>query len=198
MAQVKLNKSSLSQEKKNLKSYSQFVPSLDMKRRKVLLEKNKAYDEFAAIKKNLAGKEKEIANNFPMIADQSFDLNNLIKVESTTISDENIVGVRLPQVKQINFNEKKYEYFNSPVWLDDFVIALKNLIEMKIRLQNANARILLLDKALKTVTQRKNLFEKVLIPKTKKMIRYIQIFLADNERAAVVRSKIAKKKRQLK
>jgi V/A-type H+-transporting ATPase subunit D len=39
-----------------------------------------------------------------------------------------------------------------------------------------------------------NLFEKVLIPKAEQNIRKIVIFLSDQERAAVVRSKIAKNK----
>jgi V/A-type H+-transporting ATPase subunit D len=39
-----------------------------------------------------------------------------------------------------------------------------------------------------------NLFEKVLIPRAKKNIRYIQIYLSDMERAAVVASKISKGK----
>lgn len=45
---------------------------------------------------------------------------------------------------------------------------------------------------MRRVTQRVNLFEKVLIPKAEENIRRITIFLSDQERAAVVRSKIAK------
>jgi V/A-type H+-transporting ATPase subunit D len=45
------------------------------------------------------------------------------------------------------------------------------------------------------VSQRVNLFEKVLIPDAKGDIARIQIFLSDVERAAVVTSKIAKAKR---
>ena len=55
-------------------------------------------------------------------------------------------------------------------------------------------RLALLDEAVRKVTQRVNLFEKVLIPRTKEHIRKIRIYLSDAERAAVVRSKIAKRK----
>jgi V/A-type H+-transporting ATPase subunit D len=44
------------------------------------------------------------------------------------------------------------------------------------------------------VTQRVNLFEKVLIPRARKSIQRIRVYLSDEERAAVVRSKIAKRK----
>ena len=50
--------------------------------------------------------------------------------------------------------------------------------------------------AVRRITQRVNLFEKVLIPQADTNIQRIQIYLADAERAAVVRSKIAKAKRR--
>jgi len=50
-------------------------------------------------------------------------------------------------------------------------------------------------KASRKATQRVNLVSKILIPEALGNIRKIRIFLADNERAAVVRSKIAKKKK---
>ena len=46
------------------------------------------------------------------------------------------------------------------------------------------------------MTQRFNLFDKVLIPRARDNIRRIAIYLADAERAAVVNSKIAKRKRE--
>ena len=49
--------------------------------------------------------------------------------------------------------------------------------------------------AVRRVSQRVNLFEKVLIPNARRDIARIQIFLSDVERAAVVTSKIAKAKR---
>jgi V/A-type H+-transporting ATPase subunit D len=55
-----------------------------------------------------------------------------------------------------------------------------------------------LGEAVRKITQRVNLFEKVLIPTTEKNILRIRIYLGDAERAAVVRSKIVKTKRQQK
>jgi V/A-type H+-transporting ATPase subunit D len=49
--------------------------------------------------------------------------------------------------------------------------------------------------AVQKITQRVNLFDKMLIPRTRENIRKIGIFLADSERAAVVRAKIAKSRR---
>ncbi len=197
MAQVKLNKSSLSLEQKNLKNYKQFLPSLDLKRQKLLIEKNKGRSEFEQTKQHLDEMEKDIGRNYPMVADCEFNLNDLLKIESIEINNENIVGVSVPTFGAMKFNTVKYAYFNTPHWLDNFLSDLMKIIEMRIRVQVARERIQSLDKAVQIVTQRKNLFEKVLIPKAHTLIRTIQIFLADNERAGVVRSKIAKKKRQI-
>ena len=54
----------------------------------------------------------------------------------------------------------------------------------------------LLNVELLSTTQRVNLFEKVKIPECMENIRKIQIYLGDATTAAVVRSKIAKRKMQ--
>ena len=52
----------------------------------------------------------------------------------------------------------------------------------------------LLDAELRTTSQRVNLFEKVKIPEAKENIRVIQVYIGDQQTAAVVRGKISKKK----
>jgi len=73
---------------------------------------------------------------------------------------------------------------------------LKQMVEQKTRVQVAAERVRLLEQAERRVTQRVNLFDKILIPTAKKNIQKIQIYLADAERAAVVRSKITKRMRK--
>ena len=54
--------------------------------------------------------------------------------------------------------------------------------------------IWVLGRELRTTSQRVNLFEKVKIPETKENIRKIGIYIGDQQTAAVVRGKIAKRK----
>jgi len=68
-------------------------------------------------------------------------------------------------------------------------------MELRIRAQVEERRLALLEQAVKTITQRVNLFDKVLIPRARQNIKRIQIYLSDLQTAAVVRSKIAKRKR---
>ncbi|MCP4623831.1 MAG: hypothetical protein GY850_09905 [bacterium] len=69
-------------------------------------------------------------------------------------------------------------------------------IEISGLVQVAAERVRLLEEAERRITQRVNLFDKILIPTAKKNIQKIQIYLADVGRAAVVRSKLTKRMRQ--
>jgi V/A-type H+-transporting ATPase subunit D len=50
-----------------------------------------------------------------------------------------------------------------------------------------------LDHELRVTTQRVNLFEKIKIPETRENIKKLQVYLGDQQTAAVVRGKIAKR-----
>jgi V/A-type H+-transporting ATPase subunit D len=81
-----------------------------------------------------------------------------------------------------------------PFWVDFLVELLQKMALLKLRLQNEQTRVTRLNEAVRRITQRVNLFDKVLIPQAEKDIHRIKIHLADTERAAVVRSKLAKAK----
>jgi len=63
---------------------------------------------------------------------------------------------------------------------------------INLAVQVETERVRRLERADRRITQRINLFEKILIPGAQENIRRIRIFLGDAEMAAVVRSKIAK------
>jgi V/A-type H+-transporting ATPase subunit D len=79
-----------------------------------------------------------------------------------------------------------------PFWVDSLIAALQQMVRLRVRVQVARQRTEVLALTLRRITQRVNLFDKVLIPQAEDNIRRIVIFLSDQERAAVVRSKIAK------
>ena len=90
----------------------------------------------------------------------------------------------------------EYSMLAKPHWVDMLVEQLKQMVEQKTRIEVAAERVRLIEQAERKITQRVNLFDKILIPTAKKNIKKIQIYLADAERAAVVRSKITKRKRK--
>lgn len=197
MKPIKLNKSYLSLEQKNLSNYKKYLPSLELKRKKLLSERSIDEQRLKQLNSEAIELSSAIETNLPMANYDVNTLKQLFKIGSIDISQENLVGVKLPVFKSIQFIIEDYAYFNTPHWFDDLIRLLSKAIEVQVQLQIVESRLNLLNQAIQTVTQRKNLFEKVLIPNALKNIRLIQIFLSDNERAAVVSSKIAKKKRQL-
>ncbi|MHC4510503.1 MAG: V-type ATP synthase subunit D [Planctomycetota bacterium] len=108
------------------------------------------------------------------------------------MEEENVVGVKLPVLMGVTFSVHEYSMLAKPHWVDVLVDQLQRMVELRARVQVAQERVRRLERAVRRITQRVNLFEKVLIPAAKENIKYIQIFLADAERAAVIRSKITK------
>jgi V/A-type H+-transporting ATPase subunit D len=172
------------------------LPSLDLKRRQLSAEQGKAKEALAETQKKLEGLEPEIAKEIPMLSNELVELKDIVKVTGVDLVEENVMGTRLPKVNQVQIQVRDYALLGKPFWVDRLVELLKRALEIQIALQVGQQRLELLNKAERTVTQRFNLFDKVLIPQTKANIKKIQIYLADAERAGVVNSKIAKRKKQ--
>jgi V/A-type H+-transporting ATPase subunit D len=195
VAKVSLSKSSLSHQTQQLKSYQQFLPSLDLKRKQLMGERARAQAERRALDERLAVARQAVADNLPMLGNEELDLTDLVQVKRVALGRENVVGTWLPTLQDIQVEVRPYGYLSKPHWLEPLIEALTATARLRIEALVAERRAALLSAAVRTVTQRVNLFDKVLIPQTRENIKRIRIALSDAERAAVVRSKIAKKKR---
>ena len=87
-----------------------------------------------------------------------------------------------------------YSLLAKPAWVDVLVERLRDVAELRTQVLVEAERVRILEYQEKRVTQRVNLFDKILIPTARRNIQRIQIYLGDAERAAVVRSKLAKAK----
>jgi V/A-type H+-transporting ATPase subunit D len=92
----------------------------------------------------------------------------------------------------VEYTMSEYSRLAKPHWVDQVVERLRKALEMTVQIRVDEQRVEKLDYAVRKVTQRVNLFEKILIPKAEENIKRIQIYLGEAERAAVVRSKITK------
>ena len=110
------------------------------------------------------------------------------------IEEENVVGARLPIAREVQFKIAPYSMLAKPFWVDFLVDDLQQMCTLRVHLQVRKERVRRLQAQVRKITQRVNLFDKVLIPKTQENIKRIQIGLSEQERSAVVRSKIAKRK----
>ena len=75
---------------------------------------------------------------------------------------------------------------------------MEKALSLDLEADTLEEQVRLLSQELRVTTQRVNLFEKVKIPETKANIKKITVYLGDEQVAAVVRSKISKKKLQQK
>jgi V/A-type H+-transporting ATPase subunit D len=131
-----------------------------------------------------------------MLANVNVDLSDLARVTKVELGTENIVGTRLPRLKAVEVEVRPYSYMGKPHWVDRVVEDLKRVVELRLREQVERQRLRLLEAGVKKVTQRVNLFDKVLIPRAQGNIKRIKIFLGDAERASVINSKLAKAKQR--
>jgi V/A-type H+-transporting ATPase subunit D len=196
MAHLSLNKSSLTRQKRQLNTYEQFLPSLDMKRKQLIVEQGKARRELMVLHPSLKALEPMISETIPMLADEQIDLMDLVVVKAVKLREENVMGACIPHLSRIDIRVREYAFLGKPHWVDRLVDYLQQALALRIRIQVAQRRLKLLEKALRTITQRVNLFDKVLIPRTKANINKIEIYLSDADRAGVVRAKIAKSKKK--
>ncbi len=194
MARLQLNKSSLAREGRNLRTYERFLPSLDLKRQQLMAERAKAARTLAGTDREIENLRRQVGNRLPMLANLNVDLSDLARVTAVVMGSENLVGTQLPVLERVEVAIGAYAPMTKPHWVDDTAALLQSMLELRIRRQVEAQRLLLLEAAVKTITQRVNLFDKVLIPKTRANIKKIKIYLSDEDMAAVVRSKIAKNK----
>lgn len=196
MTRLSLNKAQLAREMNDLSMYGRFLPALDLKRQQLMAERKKAETRLTEIDADIASRFETIGAEIPMLADRAIDLEGLVRLKTARIGERNVVGQRLPVLDGIEVEIAPYGYLVRPHWVDLVAERLTQILRLRIEARVIERQLALLDRAIRKVTQRVNLFEKVLIPRARSNIRRIRIALGDRERAAVVTSKIAKRKRE--
>ncbi|MEO1681143.1 MAG: V-type ATP synthase subunit D [Pseudomonadota bacterium] len=195
MPRLQLNKSSLAREQASLASFERFLPSLDLKRQQLMAERARARAEVKRLEDRVADLARQVGRDVPMLANESVRLDGLVRLADVRLTTENVVGTKVPALEAIEVEVRPYSRFAKPHWVDQVARLLHDMLEARVRVDVARKRLALLDRAVDTVTQRVNLFEKVLIPNARANIKRIRVYLSDEEMQAVVRSKISKRKR---
>lgn len=195
MTGIALNKTALNNERQKLTTYGQFLPSLELKRDQLLAERNAAARRLARIDRDWSEALAAVGDDLPMLAGSTIQLDGLVRVCHVQRGSERRLGLDLPVLLDIDFAVAEYGFLTTPHWVDAVVARLRAALRLALNRQLESERLTILERALKKINQRINLFEKVLIPETRRTVKTIQIALADAEKAAVVRAKLAKTKR---
>lgn len=192
-----LTKAELKRQRDQLALYERFLPSLDLKRQQLLLAHKRARDRAAALETELDEVLASLEQLFLLLGSSTLpaqSLSRLVSVERVDTTQENVVGVRLPVVKEVRFARVRYSALALPFWVDRLVAALVRVGELRVRIRVEHERVEMLAGAVRRITQRVNLFEKILIPRARALIKQIAVAISDQERSAVIRSKLAKRR----
>lgn len=190
---MKLTWTALKQQRNALERFELYLPTLQLKQQQLQLTVLQALHEYREVRQAVEASEKKIAGYRAVFNDTAgLDVIGLSEPERVETADRNIAGVKVPLFESAVFPEAGYSLFGTPPWVDQALTDLRernrNLAELKI----VERKLALLEAELKKVMQRVNLFEKIVIPETRRNIRRIRIALGDLMTAAVARAKIAK------
>lgn len=196
---VKLTKNEQKKQKDQLKQYERYLPTLQLKKQQLQMVIRQIESELTMYKEKQNELIKGAQDWIGVFGENSsFDvakqLDTLVKPSTVIKGEGNIAGVVIPVFKDLTFEDIDYDVERYPLWVDKAVILLRDSAKIDALMSTLKVQVSLLEKELRMTSQRVNLFEKVKIPETKENIRRIGIYIGDQQTAAVVRGKIAKKK----
>jgi len=188
------NKTTIQQFKRQLAIRQKALPILKNKETALRLEVVKLIKQLDKIK--LLRKELDIKlEHYKGFWAEFPDILNMEKIE---ISKKKVVGVKVPQIKNIEFEIADVSWWNRPAWIPGGIEVLKEAIALKLKIDMLRQQIDILDLARKKTTQKVNLYEKVQIPEYEDAIIKIKRFLEDKENISKAAQKIVKKRKDKK
>jgi V/A-type H+/Na+-transporting ATPase subunit D len=195
MAQIKFTKSELRSQQIKLAQLNRYLPTLQLKKAMLQSEVNAAQQEVEDLTEKYFTEKKEVEGFKALLSvDNANDVFESLHIIDVRKGYESIAGVEIPHYKEVIFKEVSYLLFDKPFWFDDAIISLRSLICAKQKILVAKEKKELLEKELRDVSIRVNLFEKIMIPRTQQNIKKIKVFLGDQQLAAVCQAKVAKRK----
>ena len=196
---VKLTKNEQKKQKDQLKQFTRYLPTLQLKKQQLQMVIRNIEHEIIGLRLEQDKLVDGMQDWICVYAENAYfakniNLANIVKVDRVVKVKSNIAGVTIPEFKELTFKDISYDLGDYPLWVDDGILTLKEYARLDALIGTLQIQIDLLSKELRTTSQRVNLFEKVKIPEAKENIRKIGIYLGDQQAAAVVRGKIAKTK----
>jgi V/A-type H+-transporting ATPase subunit D len=195
-ARLRLTKSELRSQQIKLGQLEKYLPTLQLKKALLQHEVNETinvYEEEVAI----FDQKRQKAHTFFDYLDQlgGISLEESLAIEKVHKRMDNIAGVEIPILEKVDFKPLEYSLFNTHPMTDSVVFQLRELKIIQIELELLLEKKSRLEKELREVSIRVNLFEKVLIPRSKENIKKIKVFLSDLQLSSICQAKAAQKKK---
>jgi V/A-type H+/Na+-transporting ATPase subunit D len=182
-------------KQQRLAQLERYLPTLQLKKAMLQTVIHEARFELAECQKGFEDMLVKAENCSSLLSEKlSIDISACAKILMIKKHSENIAGVDVPYFEQVVFESFNYHLFDTPPWVDEVIAVLRKLVEAQVRIRIAKEKKEALEKELREVSIRVNLFEKILIPRALAHIKKIRIFLSDQQLAAVSQAKVAKEK----
>ena len=187
------NKTSLGEMRKKLQMRQRALPTIKSKESALRLEVKKARDAAAGAQERMEA----LLGRYEYMSALWGEFDpGLLTVKGVDLRMSKIAGVNVPVLGAVDFEEKDYDLFSSPVWYADGIALLKEVAQAGIESEVYMRRMEVLDHARKKTTQKVNLYEKVQIPGYETAILKIRRFLEDEENLSKSPQKIVKSKHE--
>lgn len=195
MAQLKLNKTELKNQKNLLDQLTKYLPTLQLKKQQLQAEVETCRGQVQRVEEEMGARYRKLDSWSVLFSQRlTVDMFDYLEIAGITTDKENIAGIDVPVFTGISFKERAYGFFIMPVWLDKAIKELRELIALREKIKVMQKKLELLVEELRQTNIKVNLFEKRMIPECRENIRKIRIFLGDQEIAAICNAKIAKDK----
>jgi V/A-type H+-transporting ATPase subunit D len=195
MSVLKLTKNELRNQQTQLNQLQRYLPTLQLKKSMLQFEVNNVYTEITVLKEELVRKKSTIEGFSSLLLEKvDYDLTAYADIQYVKKRYENIAGVEIPIFEQVVFRPPVYFLYDTPAWTESATALLQDMVVVREQLGITQEKRRALERELREVSIRVNLFEKILIPRAQENIKKIRIFLGDQMLTAVAQAKVAKAK----
>jgi V/A-type H+/Na+-transporting ATPase subunit D len=193
MNRVRASKHELKRQRDALARFRRYLPTLRLKQQQLQVELRRVELAVQAASEAEASMRREVDAWIELWSEPQ-GLDGYLTLTEVRVGETSVAGVSLPTLEGLSWRRQTPSPASTPPWVDDAVLALERLTELRLQRRTlAEQRSRLADE-LRLTSQRVNLFEKVKIPEAEEALRIIRIALGDLQAAEVVRAKIAKAK----
>lgn len=193
MTKIVLTKNELKKQKDRLKILTRYLPTLRLKKRQFQVEISNVEEKMHVLNRKKATIEEDFQRWISVFGEDIGLAKNILAIEEVKKAEGSIAGLSIPVFLGATFAPVTYDLWRTPLWVDKAIKEMKRVILIDIELRFLEEQRSLLSVEMRKMTQRVNLFEKIKIPESRSHIKRIGIYLGDQQTAAVVRGKIAKR-----
>lgn len=195
MPEIKYTKTELRYQRIKLAQLKKYLPTLQLKKAQLQSMVNEVRQEIIALQAEYHEKKLQVSSAASLASERlGLDLSQAASIKRIGTRIDNVAGVDIPIFEDVEFETFEYSLFSTPAWVDVFIDELRELATARAKVVVSKMKKEALERELREVSIRVNLFEKNLIPKAERNIRRIRVFLGDQELSAIAQAKVAKSK----